>query len=57
VVQYIRERLPNLPPLALFCGETPLPPTMALSAVRAFVWKSSEEMVLYYAPAQQPPAA
>jgi len=54
VVQYVEDRLPNLHPLQVMCGSTPLPPTMTLSAVRAFVWKSSDEMVLFYARAPSP---
>jgi WD repeat-containing protein 48 len=55
VVQYVEGGLPDSRPLQLLCGNVPVPPTMTLSAVRAFVWKSSDELVLLYARA--PPAA
>lgn len=48
VVQYVEDRLPDSKPVQLLCGNVPLEPTMTLSAVRAFVWKSSDEMALFY---------
>ena len=48
VIAYVEERVPSGKPLALFASGKPLAPDMSLGAVRAFVWKSADEMVLQY---------
>uniref|UniRef100_A0A7S4ESR5 WD repeat-containing protein 48 homolog n=1 Tax=Chrysotila carterae TaxID=13221 RepID=A0A7S4ESR5_CHRCT len=51
VLAYVEERLQmngKGTPLQLVCNDKALPPEMTLATVRAFVWKTGEEMLLHY---------